>query len=184
MIVIRRLTALALIILFWSCNNQKDTSIPAIMQPEWSGIETDNLPVKFGQILNFDTKTSNISAVVIDFNSDEAGVWIGLCFSSNNQLFGRQIPNAMNNMACLDLLDLTYIRIDGLSGYSVSGHLSLDKNKIGIGSQRAEKDLSGIEESFNHGLAQRKKKQTPCNQGLYDENVVRECYFNLSKILK
>lgn len=182
--VIKRLMVLVVIVHFLSCNNQVDKSIPAIMQPGWEGIETDNLPVEFGQILNFETRNGNISAVVIDFDNDEDGVWIGLCFINSGELFGRQIPNAAKNMECLDLLDLTYLSVEGLSNYSEKGRLSLDRSKIGVGSRSSANDLSVLESNFNRGLEQRRKQQTPCDQGLFDEHVVRECYFKLDKIVK
>ena len=166
-----------------SCNNKNlNNSIPENMQPDWTGISLDNIPVKFGQILQFNQDSIKLTAIVLDFDEDEDGKWIGLCFLDNNRLFGRQIPSGLINTTCLDLLDFSYLQIDGLKNFNVIQTVSINKEKIGVGAISPVRNLTELERDFKHGIAQRKKEQTPCDQGLTDLNPVRECYFEIEKI--
>lgn len=157
-------------------------SIPEIMQPDWTGLEIESFPVKFGQILKFDNDSAHFKAIVLDFSEDEGGQWIGVSFIDQNRLFGRQIPSGMINTKCLDLLDLTYIKKDALIDYDVVESIAVNKTKVGIGSQSPATNFSEIKRDFDWGIQQRKKEQTPCDKGLTDLNPVRECYFDIEKI--
>lgn len=157
-------------------------SIPEIMQLNWTGLEIESFPVKFGQILNFDNESTEIKAVVLDFSEDEGGQWIGVSFIDQNRLFGRQIPSGMISIKCFDLLDLTYIKKEALIDYEVVETIAINKTKVGIGSQSTATNFSEIKRDFDRGIEQRKKKQTPCDKGLTDLNPVRECYFDIEKI--
>ncbi len=172
-------------LLISSCNNMpsnSSNSIPAMMQPDWTGLELERFPVKFGQILKFGKDSSELKAVVLDFSEDEGGQWIGVSFIDKNQLFGRQIPSGMINKKCLDLLDLTYINKGALNDYEVVETIAVNKTKVGIGSQSPATSFSEIKRDFDRGIEQRKKEQTLCDQGLTDLNPVRECYFDIEKI--
>jgi len=162
-------------------SNSSD-SIPENMQPNWTGIDIDKIPVRFGQALKFKNDSLDLTAVILDFDEDEGGKWVGLCFIDRDKLFGRQIPKGMINTTCLDLLDLTYIQIDGLHDFEIVETLNLNKNKIGIGSISTAKNLTELARDFNDGIEQRKKEQTPCNKGLTNFNPVRECYYDIGKI--
>ncbi|WP_338398731.1 hypothetical protein [Persicobacter psychrovividus] len=172
-------------LLISSCNNMttnSSESIPEMMQPNWTGLEIESFPVKFGQVLKFNGFSAEMSAIVLDFNEDENGQWIGVCFIDQNRLFGRQIPSGMINTKCLDLLDLTYIQRDALIDFEVLEIIAVNKTKVGIGSQSPATNFSEIKRDFDRGIEQRKKEQTLCDKGLSDLNPVRECYFDIKKI--
>lgn len=152
------------------------------MQPDWKGISLDNIPVKFGQILQFSNDSIQLEAIILDFDEDEGGKWIGLCFIDNNRLFGRQIPSGIINTTCLDLLDFSYLQIDGLINFKVIQTMNINKTKIGIGAISPVRNLTELNRDFKHGIVQREKIQIPCGQGLTDLNPVRECYFEIEKI--
>lgn len=169
----------------FSCNNiSLKNSIPENMQPDWTGISLDNIPVKFGQILQFNKDSIQLTAIVLDFDEDEGGKWIGLCFIDNNRLFGRQIPSGLINTTCLDLLDFSYLHIDGLKNFNVIQTENVNKEKIGVGAISPVLNLAELDRDFKRGIAQREKEQTPCDQGLADLYPVRECYFEIEKIIK
>ncbi len=168
-----------------SCNTRTSSlseTVPPSMQPDWTGISVDDIPVEFGQVLKFENDSIVFTAVVLDFNQDEGGKWIGLCFVDNNRLFGRQIPNGIVNTICLDLLDFSYLQIDGLSDFQIVETLKIDKNKVGIGLISPVLNLVELNRDYNYGIEQRKKEQTPYDKRLTDLNPVRECYFNIEKI--
>ncbi len=172
-------------LLISSCNNTTTApskSIPEMMQPNWAELDIESFPVKFGQILRFNSDSAEITAIVLDFSEDEGGQWIGVSFIDNNRLFGRQIPSGILNTQCLDLLDLTYIQRDALIDFEVVETIAVNKTKVGIGSQSPATNISEIKRNFNRGIEQRKKEQTPCDKGLTDLNPVRECYFDIEKI--
>ncbi len=171
------------------CNTASSSSeaissetIPELMQPDWTGLEIENFPVKFGQILKFRNDSTELMAIVLDFSEDEGGQWIGVSFIDQNRLFGRQIPSGIINTKCLDLLDLTYIQKDALINYEVVASITVNKTKVGIGSQSPATSFSEIIRDFERGIEQRKKEQTPCDKGITDLNPVRECYFDVEKI--
>jgi len=166
----------------YNMTSNSTESIPEMMQPNWTGIDIENLPVKFGQIIKFDNDSLTLNAIVLDFSEDEGGQWIGICFIDSNRLFGRQIPNGMINTTCLDLLDLTYIQKDSLLDYEIVETVRVNKTKIGIGSQSTATNFDEIKRDFNWGIEQRKKEQTPCDEEITALNPVRECYFDLEKI--
>ena len=176
-------TVFILLVFTLGCNSTTSntgSAIPLSLQPDWEGIS--DLPFAFGDVVQIAEGTMMIKAIVIDFNEDEDGLWIGLCFISQNQLFGRQIPSGMVNTTCLDLLDLTYIPKEALHDIEVIQSLKLDKTKIGMGSISTATKLSEIKSNFEIGITKRKKEQTPCDQGIIDTKAVRECYFNVEKI--
>lgn len=152
------------------------------MQPDWTGVSIDDIPVKFGQVLQFSNDTIQLKAIVLDFDEDEGGKWVGLCFIHNNQLFGRQIPGGMMNTTCLDIMDLTYIQTEALNDYIVIEAISVNKNKLGIGMRSPATSTSEIIRDYQRGIEQRKKEQTPCDKIQTDLNPVRECYFDIEKI--
>ena len=157
-------------------------SIPEMMQLNWTGLAIESFPVKFGQILKFNSDSTEITAIVLDFSTDEGGQWFGVSFIDQNRLFGRQIPSGLINTKCLDLLDLTYIQRDALIDFEVLETISVNKEKVGVGSQSPATNISEIKRDFDRGIEQRKKEQTPCDKGLTDLNPVRECYFDIKKI--
>ena len=172
-------------LLISSCHNMTSNSsdsIPEMMQPNWTEINEESIPVKFGQIIKISTDSITLSAIVLDFNQDEGGQWIGVCFIDQNRLFGRQIPNGMINTTCLDLLDFTYIHKSAFVDFEVIETIKINKAKVGIGSRSPATNISEITRNYKRGIEQRKKEQTPCNKGLTDLYPVRECYFDIGKL--
>ena len=47
-------------------------SIPEMMQPNWTGLDIESFPVKFGQILKFDNDSVEITAIVLDLVKTKA----------------------------------------------------------------------------------------------------------------
>ncbi|MCT4560866.1 MAG: hypothetical protein N4A41_05765 [Crocinitomicaceae bacterium] len=167
------------------CNNMKtnsSASIPENIQPNWAGLDIDSFPVKFGQILKFDKDSEEIRAIVLDISEDEGGQWIGVTFLDQNRLFGRQIPSGLVDTECLDLLDVTYIKVDGQIDFEVLETIKVNKTNVGIGSRSPATSLSEIKRNYNRGIEQRKKDQTPCDKALTELNPVNECYFEIEKI--
>ena len=165
-------------------SSASSSPIPDMMKLNWEGIALERFPVKFGQVLKFDHENFQLKAIVLDFNEDEGGLWIGFCFINEEQLFGRQIPSGLFDPKCLNLLDLTYLHVEALTHYEVVETLAVNKSKVGIGSQSPAKDLSRLKISYDQGIEQRKKEQIPFDQGLMDLDPVRECYFDLQYIKK
>ncbi|WP_207531814.1 hypothetical protein [Desertivirga arenae] len=179
------IAAITAAILQLGCNNRTPKTfeeIPIEMQPDWKGIDISELPVKFGQILRFKKDSNVIDAIIVDFDKDERGIWIGLCFINKTKLFGRQIPSAWISSQCLNLLDLAYLNTDGLKQYEVISQIKVDRGKVGIGSITPVSNVNELMVEYENGIKQRKKKQTPCNEELTDEKSVRECYFDVETI--
>lgn len=157
-------------------------TIPTDVQPSWEGIDLAKMPVKPGQVFAINGDSIDLTALVVDFDFDEGGVWIGLCFMNEAGLFGLQIPSGMITTTCLDLLDLAYIHIDGLHDFQVLDALDLDNSKIGIGGISPAMELTELERIYVYGVELRRKKQTPCSEVFAGLNPVRECYFEIERI--
>ncbi|PWJ33247.1 hypothetical protein [Sediminitomix flava] len=169
------------------CGNKKpiaSKAIPKMMQVDLTGVDIDDFPVGFGQVLQFENGNDSLKAVVLDFSDEIEDKWVGVCFINQNKLFGRQIPSGLINTQCLDLLDLTYIHTQAFTNFKVLETITVDKTKVGVGSRSVVKTFSDIKSNFDWGIEQRLKEQTPFNQGLTDPNAIRECYFEIAKIKK
>ena len=164
-----------------SCNigNKEANKIPEMLNPNWDGIETKNLKLKFGQIVTFKKENEKIRAIVLDFNKDEKGIWYGLCFFNNNKLFGRKVPNGLVDVECMKLIDLTYLNEKGLGEFEIISNEKLDLTKIGIGSTGSALTYSDLLRNYSYGLKKRLQKETPCND-ILNSRAIRECYFGLS----
>lgn len=166
-----------------SCNSGQTEIVPIDMQPNWEDVSMNDFPVKLGQVLKFKINAAEFSAIVLDFNEEEGTKWLGLCFIKGNDVFGRQIPNGLINTTCLDLLDFSYLKLEGLQNFQVVQSYSINKSKVGIGSMGTAKNVSELLSSYEFGILQRKKKQTPCAEGLVALDAVRACYFGIEKIV-
>lgn len=167
--------------LFLSCNSRnQNINDSGLMSPEWKDVDTKSLPVMFGDIIRFKINNTVVKAIILDFDKDEGGIWIGMCFIKGNKLFGRQIPSGYNGN-CMDLLDCTYLNTTALKSFEKIKTEKIDIRKISIGSNSPATNLSDILRDYSEGLKLRTKKQTPCNKDIFDRNVVRECYFDLDK---
>lgn len=60
--------------------NKVSEEIPANMKPNWSGIDVDSLPVKFGQVLKFELDSCTIHAIVLDFKKIKVAYGLGFVF--------------------------------------------------------------------------------------------------------
>lgn len=158
--------------------NSQNSDALTLFKPEWQGIETKFLPVQFGDVISFDINNTTANAIVLDFNKDEGGIWIGICFINNNKLFGTRIPSGYNG-DCVSLLDCAYLNSNALKQFKKIKTEIIDINKIGIGSTSSATNFDDLLASYTWGLKQRTKKQTPCNEDVFGINVVRECYFGL-----
>ncbi len=142
------------------------------------------MALQFGQLIKFEIDNQEVKAIVLDFDQDDEGIWYGMCFLNQNKLFGRQIPSGLINTTCVDLLDLTYLHNKALKSYEVVEQYDIDTIQVGIGSLTPVKDHIELLRDYKAGLEQRNKVQTPCNEDISGLNPVRECYFELKKVLK
>ncbi|MEM6804899.1 MAG: hypothetical protein AAF696_26105 [Bacteroidota bacterium] len=135
-----------------------------------------------GDYLKLNQGEIQIEALILDQRIEEGKTWLSICFLNKGKLFGRQVPNGMKG-DCADLLDLAAIQPDSLKEYELIKKIKLDQYKIHMGSFRYVFQQEELTVGYEYGLKQREKKQTPCNEFLLDLEAVRECYFDLSKIV-
>lgn len=157
--------------------------------PDLSGIDTSSLPLKFGNLIVIETEGSLISGVILDVDKDEGGLWYGICFLDGgeakygNKLFGRQVPSGILPTTCVDCFDLTYLNENAVTpALRIEKRLSIDTQKIKIGSMWPAQTLTDLKASYLWGMEQRKRTQTACNK-VFVRNPVRETYFELNQIL-
>lgn len=171
------------IIIFFSlfgCNPDSNKLISA--HSHRTEINFDSLPVQLGNVIEFKIDSLIIDGIVLDFDKDEAGTWIGICFIVNNRLFGRQIPNGLINTSCEDRLDLVYINSKVFPVFTFIDSIQVNKEKIKIGSITTVSTPDAILKQFIYGRNQRTKQQTPYNEKIFDLDAVRECYFDFKMI--
>ncbi|QSE98069.1 hypothetical protein [Fulvivirga lutea] len=160
-----------------ACSNKKE-EICVPYDQSWSELNQE-LALSFGQLVTIESK---INAVVVDVSKDEGGIWYGLCFYTDKGLFGRQIPNGMVFTTCTDMVDLTYLNESSLDIVQKGEILSISCFPYKIGSNTPAENKEDVIRSFEYGINRRKLQQTPCDEGIFDLNTVRECYFTLSSI--
>jgi hypothetical protein len=175
-------TTLLCVFLLSGCSSKEGAM--DLFRPNWTGIDTTELKFKFGQVVNFDVDSQQISAVVLDFDKDEGGIWYGLCFLDEGKLFGTQIPSGLVNTICIDLLDLTYLNDSTVHEFEIQDNLQVDISKVGVGRISPVTNYVDLAYDFNRGIEARKKDPIPCDEGMLDSNAHRQRYFELEKILK
>ena len=178
-----------LVILFLhSCSNLKNQDSSNqydITKVDWKGIDTNKLPLKFGDKIEFNVENEKIQGIVLDFNKDEDGIWYGICFLNDNKLFGRLIPDGTRNFECGEnMYDLFNLNEKALKNYKIIYHYNVDKEKIRIGGGFPSDNFYDLKLAHNQGINKRKLKMTPCKESLFDINAIHECYFDLKTILK
>ena len=168
-----KILALIAISLCTSCSSKKVdySKQPVTVNPLWKELE-GQLKLKLGQRIEIDS----INALVADVAKDEGGIWYGLCFYNEKGLFGRQIPSSLSVTGCVDLLDVDYINERGLPSFTIIDTLNII-HQIRVGAESASSTYTDLLSSYRRGIERRKLTQTPCDEGVYDLNPVRECYF-------
>jgi hypothetical protein len=177
----------------------KSNSSPDILRPSWQGIKTSELVFDIGDLICIRDSNFYYAAILLDLDSDSAGIWYGLCLTNfrdtikpnlstldNLFLFGRQIPSGLINTQCIDCYDLTYINDKGLimdrNKFSLIEHINYNPLKIFIGSDSPTMDLSGLVRDYQRGIEQRKKEPDDCKTSIYKLDAVRERFFPFTKI--
>ena len=169
------------LILISGCNMSNEKNQNDFFKPNWKGLNLENFSLEFGE--EIELESHKIRGVVLDFSKDEGGKWYGVCFLNKENLFGRQIPSGFSK-DCIDLLDFTFIHQSIIDSLKRNGKRKIDINKVGIGSIDAAKEIEEIIISYNYGIEQRNKEQTPCGKNIMNLNPVNECYFQIAKIEK
>ena len=180
-----KIRILLLILFITNCNpkNSKleDDNSPDIFLTNYLKVNDKNLKLKFGDLVEFNIGGENIKAIVLDISPENDGNWFGLCFLNGNQIFWRKIPKGFVGH-CVDLFDFSYINEKALSNCKILKNIKINFKKIGRGMDSPTKNIQDILRNYKMGIAERKKKQTPCEDKLGKLNPVNECYFPFSKI--
>ena len=150
---------LLIISTFVSCSPNDNNLVPETFRTSYGKIDDRALPFKFGDLVRI--SDSKINAVVLDIKKEQGVYWFGLCFLQNKLLFARRIPNGYNR-SCLDLLDFTYVKENGLNVLTKIESVPIDFNKIGIGANGSAINKQDIVRSYEHGVAERQRNETPC----------------------
>jgi hypothetical protein len=179
-----------------SCNFKPPSDL---LRPSWQGIETSELVFKMGDLVSIKDSNSFYAAILLDVDSDSAGLWYGFCFldyknskildintSDTLFLFGRQIPSGLINTQCIDCYDLSYINEKGLlkdrSNFSIIDHINYNPLKIYIGSISPTMELSGLIRDYHSGKKRRLLTQDDCKKSILKLDAVRERYFQFRMI--
>ena len=164
------------------CNHQNsETSVPKIFKPNWDDIDISNQPIKFGQVVQFQLQSDSFKAVLLDYDQDENGIWLGFCFLSENNLFARRIPSGQIN-DCIRLYDLSYLNQVGLKSFKIIDQILIDTNEVGIGSISPCMDIDEFHNQYLLGIALREKEETPCEKKIPIKNPINECFIELKSI--
>lgn len=170
---------LFIVIIFAHCSPNEATSVPEMFRTNYGKIDDKTLPLKFGDLVR--VTGSQVDAIVLDVKNEEGVNWFGLCFMQNNSLFARRIPNGYSS-SCLQLLDFTYVKETGLDALKRIGTVPIDFNKIGIGADGAAINREEILRSFEIGVKERQRPETPCEAKVSTLEPVNGYYRNLQEI--
>jgi hypothetical protein len=183
-------------VLLTSCFSDKNADI---LKADWSGIDLTGMDYKVGDYVYFKDSNYFYSGLILDFDKDSAGIWIGICFTNykdtikpdlnslkNFKLFGRQIPSGLVNTTCIDCFDLAYLNESGLksdtSKVGLIGNIAYDNEKVRIGAISPSYDLPGLINYYNIGISQRQKKPDDCEKSKFKVGAITERYFDSEMI--
>ena len=170
---------LSITITFVSCSSNEANPVPEIFRTNYGKVNDKPLPSRFGDLVR--VSGSQIDAVVLDIKEEEGINWFGLCFMRNNSLFARHIPSGYSG-SCLQLLDFTYVKETGLEALKKVGTVSIDFNKVGIGANGAATNKEEILRSFENGIKERQRPETPCEAKANTLEPVNGYYRNLQEV--
>jgi hypothetical protein len=179
-----------------SCQSNSSSSL---LRPSWQGIKTSELVFNLGDLVSIKDSNFYYAAILMDINSDDAGLWYGFCFTNFQDLikpdirssdslflFGRQIPHGLINTQCIDCYDLSYINEKGImkdkTYFSLIGHINYNPIKIYIGSESATMELSGLIRDYRWGIERRLMEPDDCKKNIYKLDAVRERFFPFKMI--
>lgn len=138
--------------------------------------------LSIGDYLIVNQEGTQLEALILDSYEEGGKDWLSFCFLNKGKIFGRQVPNGQKG-DCVESLDMISMELESLKEYNTLKKFDLNMGEIKMGVAtlvRTQKELIPL---FEYGLKQRKKKQTPCTEFLLDLDAVRECYFEVDKIL-
>ena len=174
-----------------SCSSHSNSDI---LKAEWNRIDLSKIPYKTGDYVFLKDSNNYYTGIILDFDKDSAGIWIGICFTDykrsnkpdlesiyESRIFGRQIPNGLINTTCIDCYDLAYLNEKGLkndfANFGLIGKLTYNNSKIKIGAISASSDIHGLISFYNYGITQRQKSPDDCNKSKFKVNAVIERFF-------
>ena len=183
-------------VLLTSCSSDKNAEI---LKADWSGIDLTNMDYKVGDYVHLKDSNYFYSGLILDFDKDSAGIWIGICFTNykdtikpdlnslkNFKLFGRQIPSGLVNTTCIDCFDLAYLNESGLisdtSKIGLIGNLDYNKAIVRVGAVSPSYDLKGLINFYNIGISQRQKTPDDCKDSKFKAGAITERYFDFEMI--
>jgi hypothetical protein len=183
-------------ILLTSCSSDKNADI---IKADWSGIDLTEIDFKIGDYIYLKDSNCFYSGLILDFDKDSAGIWIGICFTNykdtikpdlnslkNFKLFGRQIPSGLVNTTCVDCFDLAYLNESGLksdtSKVGLIENVAYDHEKVRIGAISPSYDLHGLIDFYNIGNSQRQKTPDDCKVSKFKAGAITERYFDFEMI--
>ena len=168
-----------------SCNSKehKDSNfkVPEIFYTNYKNSKTQNIKFKYGDILEFELNNRKFKGIIIDIEPENNENWIGVCFISNDKLFGRKIPDGITNN-CIELLDITYIKEQNINNFKNISTENLNFSKIGIGSKGTANNIEDMFRDYETGIQNRKTTETSCNEKFKMLDPINECYFTLQQI--
>lgn len=185
-------------VLLTSCSSDKNAEI---LKADWSGIDLVGMDYKVGDYVYLKDSNNFYSGLILDFDKDSAGIWIGICFTNykdtikpdlnslrNFKLFGRQIPSGLVNTTCIDCFDLAYLNENGFksdtSKVGLIGNVEYDKEIIRVGAVSPSYDLKGLINFYNIGISQRQKTPDDCKASKFKVGAITERYFPFEMIKK
>ena len=188
---------LTLLVLIFSCETKKTENFhPDILKPNWDGIESNSLKLKFGDAVSIFIGKQYYIGIIMDINQDKAGIWYGICLSDYRSIipnrkeinevnfFARKIPNGFNG-DCISCFDLTYLNENLVcKNIKVFDNVKIDIDKISIGASSSAKNLKQLENDYFDGIKIRQKKPTECHTEILSSERVAERYFKINSFIK
>lgn len=150
--------------------------------PNWEKLNIEDFNLHFGDIVSLKKENQLIQGIVLDFSEDIEGKWYGICFIEKGKLFGRKISNGFFGKR-IDLLNLVYLNEAAIHNLHVDKNLSINFEKIGIGSKCPTQDISFYAQCFHDGIEQRIKDKIFIKPSFFSLNPKQECYFDIKEIM-
>lgn len=181
-----------------SCSSDKNANI---LRADWSGIDLKDVDYKIGDYVYLKDSNYFYTGLILDFDKDSAGIWIGICFTNYRdtikpdlnslekyKLFGRQIPSGLINTTCIDCFDLSYLNENGIkkdtTNIGLIGNVDYDNSLVRVGAISPSNDLKGLINDFKFGIKQRQKTPDDCKESKFKVGAITERYLDFKMIKK
>ena len=135
-----------------------------------------------GDKLVLSGENEKIQSLLLHISEEDGVKWFGICFMSEEKLFGREIPKGFGKDT-VTLFDISYLHEDIISSFEKIDHYNIVFDVFPLGSKSAFTDTDTLKDFYDFNVVQRRKKRSNRFQSMFSSNPVNECFIDVSTLI-